>query len=535
VAAVTTPVQAGQVAAPARPGLVLAALICVAACANMNLTVATVALPDIARAFDASQGGVDLIAVGYSLGLAASVLYFGALGDRYGRKMMLVLGVLLSVPATVLAAYSPNTEVLVLARIAGGLSAGMAYPTTLALITALWTGPARTHAIALWSSIGAATCALGPLIAGGMLERFWWGSVFLVSLPLAVLALVLVIKLVPAHVNETTGRVDHLGGVLSVILVATAVLAINFATAPGLAASAVVLAVVAFAGGTAFVIRQRRASNPLYDLRVARRRIFAVAAIAGIIVFGALMGVMFVGQQYLQDVLGYSPLKSGLAMLPAAVLLVLVAPVSARLIHARGSRLTLFAGYLACLLGFGTAFLCWREGTPYWQVGIVFALVGVGVGLAGTPASRSLTGSVPVRRVGMASGTADLQRDLGGAIMQSILGALLAAGYAAAFTKTIASAPHRRQITGAVENQLEKSFAGAADVAKGYPQYASKITAAAKSAFLSGDQWAYSAAIIAVLIGAVIVFCCFPKKGREEELLAQYHADDSPAKAARAR
>jgi DHA2 family multidrug resistance protein-like MFS transporter len=527
VAAVASPVEAGQTAAPARPRLVLATLILVAVVANLNLTVATVALPDIARAFDASQGGVDLIAAGFSLGLAASVLYFGALGDRYGRRMMLLLGMLLSIPTSLIAAYSPGPGVLVLARIAGGLSAGMAYPTTLALITALWAGPARTHAIALWSSIGAATCALGPLVAGGLLQRFWWGSVFLVTLPLAVIAVVVVSRFVPAHVNETAGRVDHLGGVLSTILVAAIVLAINFAPVPGGLAVAVVLAVIAIASGAAFVLRQRRAPNPLYDLRVARRRLFAVAAIAGVIVFGALMGVMFVGQQYLQDVLGYSPLQSGLAILPAALFLVVVAPGSARLIHAKGSRFTLLAGYLACLAGFTIALLRWREGVPYWQVGTAFALVGVGVALAGTPASRSLTGSVPVLRAGMASGTADLQRDLGGAIMQSVLGALLAAGYAAAFASTLAAVPHRRQLTGAIENQLEKSFAGAADVARRYPQYSGKITAAARSAFLAGDRWAYAAAIIAVLAGAAVVACYFPGKHREEELLARYHAEDS--------
>ena len=528
MAAVAGSVQAGQRAAPARPRLVLASLIGVAVVANLNLTVAIVALPDIARAFDASQGLVDLMAVGYSLGLAASVLYFGALGDRYGRKMMLVLGMLMSVPACLIAAYAPGDGVLVLARILGGLAAGMAYPTTLALITALWSGPARTHAIALWSSIGAASCALGPLIAGGLLQVFWWGSVFLVTVPLAALALAAVIRFVPAHVNETAGRVDHPGGVLSVIGVAAVVLAINFAPVPGGAATAAVLGMIALAGGTAFVLRERRAPNPLYDLRVAGRRLFAVAAIAGIIVFGALMGVMFVGQQYLQDVLGYSPLESGLAMLPAAVLLVVVAPASARLIHARGSRFTLLAGYLACLLGFTVALVGWGESSPYWPVGVAFALVGVGVGLAGTPASRSLTGSVPVPRAGMASGTADLQRDLGGAILQSVLGALLAAGYAAAFASAIAAAPNGQQVTGAIENQLEKSFAGAADVAKRYPQYAGKITAAARSAFLSGDRWAYLAAIIAVLAGAAIVFLRFPGKDQEEELLASYHAEDSP-------
>src|SRR6187200_1790280 len=136
---------------PKRAGLVLTALILVAAVANLNLAVANVALPDIGKAFDAGQTSLNLVAVGYSLGLAASVLYLGALGDRYGRKLMLVLGVVLSVPACILAAFAPTIEVLIVARIIGGVSAGMAYPTTLALIAALWSGPARTRSIALWS------------------------------------------------------------------------------------------------------------------------------------------------------------------------------------------------------------------------------------------------------------------------------------------------------------------------------------------------------------------------------------------------
>ena len=144
----------------------LLALIFVAAVANLNLAVANVALPDIGKAFDASQTELNLVAVSYSLGLAASVLYLGALGDRYGRKMMLVLGVVLSVPACLIAAWAPSVEVLIGARILGGLSAGMAFPTTLALIAALWTGAGRTKAIALWSAIGGAISALGPLAAG---------------------------------------------------------------------------------------------------------------------------------------------------------------------------------------------------------------------------------------------------------------------------------------------------------------------------------------------------------------------------------
>ena len=142
--------------APERAGIVLVSLILVAAVANLNLSVANVALPSIGKAFDSSQTTLDLIAVGYSLGLAASVLYLGALGDRYGRKLMLLLGMLLSVPACLLAAWAPTDGVLVFARILGGVSAGMAYPTTLALIAALWSGPARTKSIALWSALGGA-------------------------------------------------------------------------------------------------------------------------------------------------------------------------------------------------------------------------------------------------------------------------------------------------------------------------------------------------------------------------------------------
>src|SRR6476660_3811933 len=189
---------------PERAGLVLLALILVAAVANLNLAVANVALPDIGKAFDSSQTTLDLVAVGYSLGLAGSVLYLGALGDRYGRKMMLVLGVSLSVPACLLAAYAPDDTVLIAARLLGGVAAGMAYPTTLALITALWSGAARTKSIALWSALGGAIASLGPLISGALLEQFDWGSVFLITLPLVVVAFPMAVLFVPSHVNETT-------------------------------------------------------------------------------------------------------------------------------------------------------------------------------------------------------------------------------------------------------------------------------------------------------------------------------------------
>ncbi|MFL5877315.1 MAG: MFS transporter [Gaiellaceae bacterium] len=525
MAAVDGATRAESTAAPQRAGLVLAALIAVAAVANLGLAVANVALPSIGKHFDASQTALNLVAVGYSLGLAASVLYFGAIGDRYGRKLLLIAGMLLTIPADCLAAWAPSIEVLFGARVLGGLAAGMAYPTTLALITALWSGPARTRSIALWAATGGALTALGPLCAGALLDHYWWGSVFLITLPLAVIALVMALRLVPSHVNEATDPVDHPGGILSVVLVGALILGINFAAVPNETALIVGLFAVAAAGLVAFFIRQRRAENPLYDLHAAARPTFWVAACAGLVVFGSLMGAMFIGQQFLQNVLGYSAVEAGAAILPAAAFMVLVAPRSAKLVETRGARFTLLFGYVFVLLGFLTMLLLWKEGIPYWKVALGYSLVGIGVGLAGTPASHSLTGSVPIRRVGMASGTADLQRDLGGAIMQSVFGALLTAGYAAAAGAAVAASG--KHVNSSVQSELTKSFSSAEDTASRYPpSLQDTIVAGAKTAFLQGDQWAYLAGVIAVVLGAALVFFCFPKREREQRLLAEYQRED---------
>lgn len=514
--------------APGRSALVLLTLILVAGVANLNLAVANVALPDIGKDLDASQTGLNLVAVGFSLGLAGSVLYLGALGDRYGRKLMLILGTAISIPAALLAGFAPSVDVLFLARVLGGLAAGMAFPTTLAMITALWSGPSRTKAIALWSGIGGGISALGPLVSGALLEQFDWGSVFFITIPIAAIALILAIKVVPAHVNETTDPVDNLGGILSILMVGGVVLAINFVSMPGYGVTTAAMAAIGLAAGIGFVIRQRRAGNPLYDLKIAARRTFWVAAAAGIIVFGTLMAAMFVGQQYLQNVLEYSTLGAGASILPAALAMILAAPVSAKMVHKYGSRITLLTGFLFCLIGFICMLVFWDENAAYWQVFLGYFPVGIGVGLAGTPASNSLTGSVPVLRAGMASGTADLQRDLGGAIMQSILGSVLTSAYASSFASQIAGNPEAsKNVSDSVETQLERSFGSAVTIAEQHPQYAPQIVHAAQTAFLDGSDAAYAVGIGAIAIGAVLIFFAYPRKERENELLAEFHAQDT--------
>ena len=299
------------------------------------------------------------------------------------------------------------------------------------------------------------------------------------------------------------------------------ILAINFAPVPNATTLTIALSAVAVVSLGLFYLRERRAKNPLYDLAVASRPPFWVAACAGIIVFGSLMGAMFIGQQFLQNVLDYSTLEAGLAILPAALCMVLVAPRSAKIVEDHGARFTLLFGYVFVLLGFLTMLLLWKEDIDYWK-GRPRLCLRRDRGRARRHSRLPLPHRLGACEVGMA-GTADLQRDLGGAVMQSIFGALLTAGYMAAAGAMISQSG--RDITSNVENALTKSFDGAESVAAQYPQYAGQITAAAKTAFLQGDQWAYVAGIVAVLAGAAVVAFFF-RKEREQQLLASYQAQD---------
>jgi len=520
------PAPGPAVGVPRRPALVLTALILGALVCNINLAAANIALPDIGDAFGAGQTVLNLVAIGCSLGLAMSVLYLGAVADRHGRKQLLLLGLALTVVASFLAAFAPTVELLVAARVFTGIAAGMAFPTTLSLITALWaSGPRRTRAIALWSSVSAMATVVGSVAAGLLLEVFWWGSAFLLVVPIALAGFALVAAVVPSHVQESTEPVDHLGGVLSVAAVAALVLGVSIVVAPGQTVAGLVslAAAVVFAG--VFVWRQRAAASPLYDLHVARRRLFWVPAVAGMIVFGSLMGAMFVGQQFLQNVLGYDTFEAGLAVVPAAVGLLLMAPVSARVVGARGSRATMLIGYALVFAGFLTT-LAWREDTPYWLIGAGFFVIGCGAAFAMTPASRALTDATPVRRVGMASATSDLQRDLGGSVMQALLGAILTAGFAQAFARLIAATGRASEISADVVQALQASYASALHVADQYPQYRDAIVTGARESLVVGAFGAYLVGAVAIVAGAALVAFVLPSRARERELLEAYHHAD---------
>ena len=510
-----------QDARPARSQLVLLALITGAIVANINLGIANVALPTIGRDLGATQDSLTSIADAFALGLASTVLYLGTIGDRYGRKLLFVLGCVLTVPTAALAAWAWSPEVLVFARFAGGIAAALLFPTTLSIIAALYRGHARVTAIALWSGLGGGFAAVGPVIGGWLLQYFWWGSVFLITLPLVALALVIGWIVLPWHASEEVFPVDHLGGVLSVIGVGALVLSIEHADR-GLDAREITYLVVAVVALVAFFWRQTRAPRPLVSLPLARARTFWVAFVAGAITFGSLIGAMFIGQQFTQNVLGYEPLVAAAVVLPAAIGTAIAGQIAGRVIVRSGSRLSLLLGLGTVALAFAVMLVTWRSGAAIGWVIAGYALMGTGVGLAATPASQALMGSVPPSRGGMGSAFLDLTRDFGGAIMQAVMGALLAGAYAMKIRADLASLPadQASQVSDETADALTSSFDSAAGVAAQYPDYATQITSAAADAFTDGKSAAIAVALVLTLLASVLVFAVFPRKKQEEEYYA---------------
>jgi EmrB/QacA subfamily drug resistance transporter len=489
--------------------------------ANINLGIANVALPAIGEGLHTSQAQLNLVATGFTLGLAASVLYLGALADRYGRRLAMLTGASLSIPAACLAAWAWNPQVLIVARVLGGIAAGMLYPTTLSLITALFRGNARTKAIAMWSGIGGGMSAIGPLIGGILLGRAWWGSVFLVTIPLAALVVVSGWKWIPRHAGEMSGKVDNPGGVLSIIFIGPLVLGIGLVPDDGFGPVVLGLFAVSLIALIMFTFRERRNANPLFDLNVLRIRTFSVALVGGMIAWGGLLGSLFIGQQFTQNVLGYSPLKAAFATLPAAIGVIGAARPSGRMIARYGARVPLSAGLGLTALAFASMALFFNNSTSGVVVGIIYLVLGLGIGLAGPPSSNALMGSVTVARAGMGSASNDLQRDFGGAFFQAVMGTLLAVRYTAYFTKAFASLPpnQAQQLSKQAASTMSESYTGAVQVAKQFPQaQAQQIVAAAKDAFVQGKSAALIFATLTAAVGFLLVVWLFPKKDEENAI-----------------
>lgn len=508
---------------PAQAGIILAVLIAGAIVANINTSMSNVALPSIGRALDATDIQLTGITDAYQLGIAATVLYLGAIGDRYGRTRMLLLGAALCVPFSLMSVFANSALMLIIAQMAVGISCGMLYPATLSLISSLWSGTSLTKAIALWTGIGTGTSVLGPIIGGALLGHFWWGSVFLITVPVAIGVFIVGFIVLPRRAGEKDEPIDHRGGGLSVVMIASFVLGIVLLPG-GFTPVIGILFAVTLVSGVLFVRRERRAVNPLFDLKAAAVPTFWVAFVVGLVAFGALVGGMFIGQQFTQNVLRLEPLAAVLLTLGLAAGMFPASVLAGRMIESRGTREPFMLGLGMIAIAFAEMLALWRPGASLAWVVLAYLMIGIGIGYASTAAMRSLTLSLPASKAGMSSGSADLTKDLGGAVFQALLGTLLAITYSAYFSKAFASLPpsQMQALGNRAAKEIGSSFEGAQAVAETLPGAdAGELIAAAQRAFTEGKGVAIGMALVSVLIGMAIVQWKYPSFEKEREIFAK--------------
>jgi EmrB/QacA subfamily drug resistance transporter len=475
-------------------------------------TILNTALPTLARVLHAGTSSLQWITDAYTLCFAALLIPAGALGDRFGRRRSLITGLTVFALGSAAAAFASGTGELIGARVVMGLGATAVMPATLSILNAVFPPKERAQAIAAWSAVAGAAIVIGPTLGGLLLSHFWWGSVFLINLPLAAAALAGVVLTVPETADPAHSRFDIPG----VVLVAGALFAIVDAIieAPGRGWTGPVTLGLGGAGVAAlaaFVWWELRTRDPLIDLRVFTSRAFSAAAGAVTVIFFALFGSLFLLTQFLQLVQGYSPLAAGVRALPFALAMAAASPVSPLLAERFGNRVIMPGGM--ALMGLGLADLSTAGvHTAYPLIAVAVAVMGAGMGLVMAPASNTIMTTVPAHQAGAGSAINDTIREVGGALGIAIVGSLSAAVYQSRLGSALATA----HVPGAVTHAATSSVA-AADLTGarlgGVP--GSELISAAHSAFVTSMALGIRVAAGVALASAVAaVFAFAPRRPR---------------------
>jgi EmrB/QacA subfamily drug resistance transporter len=401
-------------------------------------TIVNVALPTLVRDLDADVSELQWVVDAYTLVLAGLLLLAGTLGDRFGRRRTLLAGLAVFGLASAAAAYAGGVDLLIADRAIMGAGAAFIMPATLSLLVTVFTDAReRSMAIGIWAATAGLGMALGPVVGGFLLDRFWWGSIFIVNVPLCAVAIVVGRKVIPESRDPLARRIDWTGAALSGVGLIAFVWAVIEAPSKGWT-SAEVIGAGAFAAVavSAFVVHQRRAEEPLLDLRLFRNPRFTAASSTIMVLFFALFGFLFLSTQYVQFVLGYSPSAAGLRVLPYAGAMIVFATLSAKLVLRFGTKRIATTGMVLFSTGLAVAATV-TVSTGYGRLGIALVLMGAGMGIAGAPATESITGSLPPERANIGSAVNDTTGELGGALGVAIVGSIMSSLYSTQLAKGI--------------------------------------------------------------------------------------------------
>ncbi|MBM9459021.1 MFS transporter [Nocardioides sp. zg-536] len=463
-------------------------------------TVLYLAVPSLTEDLAPSANQVLWIGDIYAFVLAGLLITMGNVADRIGRKRLLLIGTACFGVASVLAAFAPSAEALIAARALLGVAGSTLMPSTLSMVRAMFPeARQRAKAIALWTAGATAGAALGPLVGGALLEHFWWGSVFLINVPVMVVAFAAGWFLLDESKGETAGRIDLLSSVMSVGTIVPVVFAVKRFVTDGLEVPAVAALVVGAVVGWLFARRQRGLDVPLLDVSLFKVPAFAGALAANVLAIFGFLGLLFFLSQYLQMVRGYGPLKAGWAEMPGTLASMVVVALVGVALARLGAGRSIGAGLFVASLGLAVTGLA-TGWSGYWGIGAGLALLGLGAGLAMALSVNAVVGAVPPQRAGAASAVAETGYELGGAFGIAILGSLQTLFYRSSLELPADSSALDRA---AAEESLASAVYGSEDPG---------VISAAQDAFAAAMQSTSFLAAAILLVAAVVAWRLIPSE-----------------------
>jgi len=492
--------------------MVLVALLLASFAINLDTTMVNVALPTLVRELHASSSQLQWVVDAYNLVFAALLLTSGSLSDRFGRKGMLLAGLVVFGTASVIGGLTTNPAQLISVRAVMGLGAAMIFPATLSLIANVFTERReRAAAIGLWGASAGVAIALGPIVGGWLLEHFSWGSIFFAMGPVAALGTVLVALIVPTSKDPAAARIDIPGFVLSTVAMALLVFTVIEAPIYGWARPR---SIGGFAGAAvffaAFVAWERRVQLPMLDIRLFRNMRFSAASISVTVAFFTLFGFIFLMTQYFQFIRGYGPLSTGVHLLPVALSVGVGSFVGTKVAVRVGTKLVVTSGLIAMAVFYGWVAITTTATLSYDVIAVQMVVYGIGMGFTSAPATESIMGAVSTEQAGIGSAVNDSTRLLGGTLGVAIIGSIYASLYNARLSSTLPA--HLPASSSALAHQsvgAALAVSGEA-ITSGHRALGAAIHQAASGAFLHGLSVGCMVAGSVAAAGAVLAVLFLP-------------------------
>jgi len=484
----------------------------------LDNSILNVAIPTIVRELDATNSELQWMVDAYTIVFAGLLLTAGSLGDRYGRRPALQLGLLVFGLGSLAAALSGSPEQLIATRAFMGIGAAFIMPATLSIITNIFPAHERGRAIGVWAATAGVAIALGPLTGGFLLEHFYWGSIFLVNLPIVAVGLLAGVFLIPDSKDPNPQRIDPVGAVLSIVGLSTLLYAVIEGPDKGWTdPTTLVLFAIGGMVLAGFFVWEMRCDHPMLDLAFFKNPRFSAASGAIALTFFAMFGSIFVLTQYFQFVLGYSPLETGVRLLAFAIPMMIFAPASARFVELVGTKLVVTGGMVLMATGLLLS-LGLDASSSYGAIAWRMVVMATGMGLTMAPATDAIMGSLPLAKAGVGSAVNDTTRQVGGAVGVAVVGSVFSSVYGSQIADAIASRPVPAQAAEGIKDSVGFALQAAARIGG---EAGVQLADAARSAFIDGFHAGLVVGGAVAAVGAVCALIWLPARARRQDVERQ--------------